>query len=243
MNKIINTNDRLFMSMVGPSGSGKTRLIFEMLVSNSTFYPRISKTYFFYKEHQPIFTEMRKKIDIEFVPCLDFEMIKKLQNCLLVFDDSCEEIYQEKDFVKIAVAGRLKKVHCIFVKHNLFHQSKWSRTIDLNTTHIVLFKSTRDLQQIQHFGRQLNQANFIQDIYQKATSEPYGHLLIDLDPKTSDHLRYCSNITGPGPSIFYIPSAIAKERELTNEHEKRAYTEALAHQKEKERFSKSTLSL
>ena len=46
------------------------------------------------------------------------------------FDDSCEEIYQEKEF---AVSGRHKTVNGIFVKHNLFHQSKWSRTIDLNT--------------------------------------------------------------------------------------------------------------
>ena len=121
------------MSLVGPGGSGKTRLIFAMLASPTTFYPPITKTYYFYKEYQPLFEEMSKKLDIEFIPCLDFEMIKKLQNCLLVFDDSCEEIYQEKEFVKIAVAGRHKKIHCIFVKHNLFHQSKWSRTIDLNT--------------------------------------------------------------------------------------------------------------
>ena len=142
MNKIIFTNDRLFMSVVGPSGSGKTRLIFKMLASPTTFKPTLGKIYYFYKEYQPLFKEMQGKIeDIEFLPCLEFEMIKNLENCLLVFDDSCEEIYQEKEFVKLAVSGRHKKVNCIFVKHNLFHQSKWSRTIDLNTTHIILFKS------------------------------------------------------------------------------------------------------
>ena len=51
---------------------------------------------------------MAKKLNIEFVPCLDFSMIKNLEDCLLVFDDSCEEIYQEKEFVKLAVAGRHK---------------------------------------------------------------------------------------------------------------------------------------
>ena len=44
-----------------------------------------------------------KIVDIEFLLCLEFE---NLQNCLLVFDDSCEEIYQEKEFVKLAVSGR-----------------------------------------------------------------------------------------------------------------------------------------
>ena len=177
MNKIIFTNDRLFMSVVGPSGSGNTRLIFKMLASPTTFKPAFGKIYYFYKEYQSLFKEMQDKIeDIEILPCLEFEMIKNLENCLLVFDDSCEEIYQKKEFVKLAVSGRHKKVNCIFVKHNLFHQSKWSRTIDLNTTHIILFKSPRDVQQIDVFGRQLNNTEIIRDCYKKATNEPFGHL-------------------------------------------------------------------
>ena len=59
---------------------------------------------FFLRRHQPLFIEMAKKLNIEFVPCLNFNVIKKL-DCLLVFDDSCEEIYQEKEFVKFAGAG------------------------------------------------------------------------------------------------------------------------------------------
>ena len=241
MNKIIFTNDRLFMALVGPGGSGKTRLIYSMLASPTTFYPPIEKTFYFYKEYQPLFQEMSERLNIEFIPCLDFEMIKNLENCLLVFDDSCEEIYQEQAFVKLAVAGRHRKLHCIFVKHNLFHQSKWSRTIDLNTTHVILFTSPRDLQQIDHFGRQLKQLDFIREAYQRATTRPFGHLLIDFDPKTSDVLRFCSNIVAPQPTTFYIPSSTAKETLLTNEREKIAYTEALARkQKEERHFSRYT---
>ena len=184
---------------------------------------------------------MSERLNIEFIPCLDFEMIKNLENCLLVFDDSCEEIYQEQAIVKVAVAGRHRKLHCIFVKHNLFHQSKWSRTIDLNTTHVILFKSPRDLQQIDYFGRQLKHLDFIREAYQRATTRPFGHLLIDFDPKTSEVLRFCSNIVAPQPTTFYIPSSTAKETLLTNEREKIAYTEALAgKQKEERHFSRYT---
>ena len=182
-----------------------------------------------------------RKLDIEFVSCLTFQMIKQLENCLLVFDNSCEEIYQEKEFVKLAVAGRHRNVHCIFVKHNLFHQSKWSRTIGLNTTHIILFKSPRDLQQIDHFGRQLKKVDFLRETYRKATSEPYGHLLVDLDPKTSEHLRFASIITAPGPGIFHLPSELARQTNLSNERKKRAYTEALAEQKKQERIQKISM--
>ena len=191
------------MSVVGLSGFGKTRLISKMLASPTTFKPTLGKIYYFYKEYQPLFKEKQDKIeDIEFLPSLEFEMIKNLETCLLVFDDSGEEIYQEKEFVKLAVSGRHKKVNCIFVKHNLFHQSKWSRTIDLNTTHIILFKSPRDVQLIDVVGRQLNNTEFIRDCYKKATNEPFGHFMIDFDPRTSDSLRCCSNVVGPGPTDF-----------------------------------------
>ena len=165
---------------------------------------------------------MAEKLNIEFVPCLDLEMIKKFENCLLVFDDSCEEIHQKEEFVKIAVAGRHKKIHCILVKHNLFHQSKWSRSIDLNATHVVLFKSPRDVQQMDQFGRQLSKSEFIRDCYQKTTSSSYGHFLVDFDSKTSESLRFCSNIIGPGPASFYVPSSFSKETALKYEREKRA---------------------
>ena len=47
---------------------------------------------------------------IEFVQGVDFELIQNLPNngtkYLLIFDDSCEEIYSSKKFVKRATAGK-----------------------------------------------------------------------------------------------------------------------------------------
>jgi adenylate kinase family enzyme len=227
MNKLIFTEDRVFMTVVGPSGSGKTQLIYQMLAGN-TFYPKFDKIYFFYQEMQHLYSKMRSELNIQFVPCIDFEMIEKLTDCLLIFDDSCEQIYDDKRFVKIATSGRHKNVHVIHVKHNLFHQSKHSKTIDLNNTQVILFKSPRDVNQITYLGNQLNNAKFLKDCYTKATNvESFGHLLVDFDPKTSDCLRYCSNIAGPGPSIFYLPSSKAVVTPITNERERVGYAEAL----------------
>ena len=60
----------------------------------------------------------------EFINCLDFELIKTLQDCLLIFDVFCEEICHEKGFVGIAVSGLPRVIHCIVFKHNLFQQSR-----------------------------------------------------------------------------------------------------------------------
>ena len=57
---------------------------------------------------------------------------------------------------------------------------------------------------------------------QDATSTPYGHLLIDLTPKTVDLLRYCTN-SGSVLSKFYLPAG-TETKFLDDEHTIRLYT-------------------
>ena len=204
-----------------------TELIFKMLLVG-TFFPEFQTIFYFYQHDQPKFQSLEKKLNIHFKKFSNFELNSELENCLLVFDDSCEEIFNDKKISKLATAGRHRNISVIYVKHNLFQQSRWSRTIDLNTTHIILFKSPRDTQQISFIGRQLNNAQFLKESYELATKEPFGHLLVDLDPKTSDVLRYCSNIVPPGPSIFYLPSAKAVITNLSDERERSLYAGAAA---------------
>ena len=130
-----------------------------------------------------------------------------------------------KRIFKISNRRRHRNISVIYVKHNLFQQSRFSRTIDLSTTHIILFKSP---QQITFIGGQLNKSQFLKESYELATKEPFGHLLIDLDPKTSDVLRYFSNIVPPGPSMFYLPSAKAVITNLSDERERSLYAGAAA---------------
>ena len=164
---------------------------------------------------------------IEIIKYSGLEITKNLSNSLPIFDDSCEKLFNDKEFVKRATAGCHCKVHVIYVKHNLFHLSKWSRTIDLNTTHIILFKSLRDIQQIEYLGKQLNCLLLLKDAYKLAIAEPYGHLIIDLDPKTSQGLRFASQIMGPDSSIFYIPAQEAVIIPITKEKETFSYAPAM----------------
>ena len=158
---------------------------------------------------------------------MGFEFIPQLEICLLVFDNSCGEIFNDKEISKLATAGHHRNISFLYVKHNLFQQSKWSRTIDLNTTHINLFKSPRDIQQITYIGKQLNDTSFLKESYELPAKFPFGHLLIDLDPKTSDSLLYCSNIV-QGPAIFHLPSSKAVMTSLTDERERVMYAKASA---------------
>ena len=83
---------------------------------------------------QQIYVKMEQKLGVIFKKYANLEVLNNFENCLLIIDDSCEEIYNDKEFVMLATAGRHKKINDIYIKHNLYQQSKWSRTIDLNIT-------------------------------------------------------------------------------------------------------------
>ena len=57
---------------------------------------------------------------IEFLKYSGFDITKNLLHCLITYDDSCEEIFNDKEFVKIATSGRHCKLHVIYVKYNFF---------------------------------------------------------------------------------------------------------------------------
>ena len=165
---------------------------------------------------------MRKRIDnLEVVLGVNFEYFDSLKNNgtknLLIYDDSCEEICNSEAFVVLATAGRHRFRSTIYIKHNLFHQSKLGRDVELQNTHIVLFKSPRDVMQVTTLGAQLGLGSELVDWYRDATSVPFGHLLIDLSPRTDDRLRYSTN-SGSVPSNFYITERLMHLRSLDDEH-------------------------
>ena len=128
MNKLISTNDRLFISLVGPSETGNMQL-FHNWLKTGTFQPKFDKIKFLYQHSQPLYDVMQNEIEkLEFVQGVNFEFIDSLKNngtkYLLIFDDSCEEICNSKAFLDIATAGRHRGLSTIYIKHNLFTRAK-----------------------------------------------------------------------------------------------------------------------
>ena len=227
MNTLISTKNRIFISLVGPSETGKSQLIY-ILLGIGTFQPQFDEIHFIYQHSQPLYDVMQKEIEnFEFVRGVNLEFFDSLKNngtkYMLFFDDSCEEICNSKAFVDIATAGRHRGLSTIYIKHNLFHQSKLGRDVELQNTHIVLFKSPRDVMQVTTLSTQLGHGSELVEWYRDATSVPFSHLLIDLSARTDDRLRYCTN-TGSIPSKFYIPDGLKQSKVLDNEHTKCLYS-------------------
>ena len=98
------------------------------------------------------------------------------------------------------------------------------RDIELQNTHIVSFKSPRDVLQINTLIQQLGLGSQLKDWYTKATSIPYGLLLIDLTPKTVDYLRFCTN-SGSISTIFFLPETKQEITFLSDEHTTSLYAD------------------
>ena len=69
------------------------------------------------------------------------------------------------------------------------------RDIVLNCQYLILFENTRDVTQLLHLRRQLGIKHLV-EAYGKAIKEPYGHLIVNLKPRTDHRLKLQSNISG-----------------------------------------------
>ena len=82
------------------------------------------------------------------------------------------------------------------------------------------------MHQVATLSVQLGLGSALVDWYRDATSVPFGHLLIDLSPRTDNRLRYCTNSRNI-PSKFYVPDNLKHLKYLDNEHTKSLYSPSI----------------
>ena len=122
---------------------------------------------------------MQKEFEsLEFPQGVNFDYTDLLNNigtrCLVNFDDSCDEIGKSNAFVNFATAGRHHGLSTIYIKHNLFNQSKLWQDAGLQNKQIVHFKSFRDVMQVSKLSAQFGLKTELVDWYRDATSVHYG---------------------------------------------------------------------
>ena len=95
---------------------------------------------------------------------------------MLIFDYWCEEFCNSNAFVENDFAGWHRGLNAFSIKHNLFHRNKFGPDVELQNTHIVPFKSSRDLMQVCTLNPQLDLGSRLIDWHRDATLVPFGHL-------------------------------------------------------------------
>ena len=141
------------------------------MIENWKISTQIRKILFFFHQNpQPLYDILQNEIEIlEFVQGVNFGFINSLKNdgtkYLFIFDDSYATICNFKDSVGMATTGRHRSVSTIYIKHNVFHQSKFGRDVELQNTHIVLFKPPRDVHQVSTLNVQSGLGSTLIDWY------------------------------------------------------------------------------
>lgn len=174
--------------IVGPSQCGKTSLVREM-IKKSVYGCDIHKVKYCYSYFAPWFLE---EPDFEFIQGLPDSYEK---GDLIVIDDLMHRL-NDKIADLFTAASHHCEVSVILILQNLFPRLKVMRDISLNAHYLILFRNARDASQVGCLGRQLYPRNsqFLTDAYIKATSKPFGYLLIDLHPLTTEECRLRENL-------------------------------------------------
>lgn len=112
---------------------------------------------------------------------------------LVIIEDLIEQAYDSQAVAELFT----KKIHhlnlsVIFTTQNFFYKSKFSRTISLNASYIVLMRNVRDRSQFAHLARQIEpqHSKELVKAYNEAIQNKFSYFLIDLHPQSEDALRY-----------------------------------------------------
>ena len=189
------------MILAGGRRTGKTQFTKKLLLQKHWLINvPIEHIIWFHATAQPdVFSELMRELNIEFVEGLpkanmNTFLTDKHDSKLLIFDDMMEEASERVDIKHLFTRGRHQDTSVVFLTQNLYHQSKHSRDMSLNTDYMVLFKNPRDSMIITTLGRQMGNAKFLADVYEQATMEPFSYLFVDLRSDTREELRYRSKV-------------------------------------------------
>ena len=185
------------MCVAGPSQSGKTEFVLRLLANRNEMFrsPLENVLWCFgiydsklqsvlqsrgYKTHRGL----PKEQDIE-------------PNSICVLDDLLSESESSKEVTNMCTrAAHHKPCFIILISQNLFSGGKEARTRSLNTHYYVIFKNPRDKLQFEILARQISPTHSkdLIAMYEDATRNPYGYLIIDFTQDCPENIRYRRNI-------------------------------------------------
>ena len=200
--------------VAGPTGSGKTQFVRELLAprGEDVIIPSPEHVLWCYGEYQDVYHHLASVAPhVNFVEGFPDDLLSSLDRTkrnLVVIDDLMSETGNNKKVTELFTKGsHHRNLSVILILQNLFYQGKEMRTISLNSHYMVLFKNPRDASQISHLAKQMYPGNtkFLVEAYRDATAAPYGYLLLDLKPDTSEEMRLKTNIFPHEYTTVYMP--------------------------------------
>ena len=200
--------------IAGPSMVGKTVLALSIIRHSRVMYTMPpEKILYAYGVPQKKFQDLEEEI-----PNLTLhqglpsrETLEELKSddshSLVILDDLMDEICKSAEmcslFTRDVHHGRIS---VLMISQNVFHQSRYARTISLNTSYLILMRTCRDLQQIYNLSRQMFPTcpGRLVEAYEDATKKPRGYLVVNNLTHTGDEdIRLSTGILPCDTLILY----------------------------------------
>lgn len=202
-------------SIFGATSSGKSYFVFKFLKYIDQLYiteDKPQKIVFCYSVYQSLYDRIKLEIPaVEFYQGLpDSEKLTDFEtnHTLLILDDLGELLVNDLNSALLFTQGCHHRGFSVMrISQNIFEKGKFSRTISINSSYLVLMKSPRDINQIRVLGSQIfgqNRERLI-EAYENSNSINFGYLLIDLLPFSDNNLRLRSKIFPPDDMVVYAP--------------------------------------
>ena len=187
--------------VVGPSGCGKTVFTQKLLVDNQDlFETKPTQIHYCYGAWQDRFKPMQKKgiVFHEGIPeYQDLVTWFPQGGGILVLDDLMDEGSGDKRVLDLFTKhSHHQNVTVLYLCQDMFPVGKYAKSISRNAHYIVAFKNPRDQLGVRNVLLQSfpNEWKNCLHTFQHVTARPFGYMLMDLHPASSDQRRLYAHV-------------------------------------------------
>ena len=187
--------------VVGPSGCGKTAFTEKLLVDNPELFDTPpTQVHYCYGAWQDRFRGMQDHgvVFHEGIPDHDalVQWFPQGQG-VLVLDDLMDEGSHDKRVLDLFTKhSHHQGVTVLYLCQDMFPAGRYAKSISRNAHYIVAFKNPRDQLGVRNVMLQSFPTTWKDTLetFHQATTRPYGYLVLDLHPASSDQQRVLSHL-------------------------------------------------
>ena len=186
--------------VAGPSGCGKTVFATNLLLENGDLFPNTPCNVHYCNGIWQDGFKILKEAGVHFHQGVTEEGVLKKwfpKGSLFILDDLMEEGSKDKRVLDLFTKlSHHQGITVIYLSQALFPPGKFAKTISRNAHYVVAFKNPRDQLGIKNLLPQAypNKWQPVLEVFTHTTNRPYGYLLLDLHPSSSDDRRILSHL-------------------------------------------------
>ena len=151
--------------------------------NDNRIHPTTDRIVCCYRHWKKLYNKLRMHDpSIRWQQILPNSVLEKLEDTIVVVDDLMEARMNDATLMSMFTEGSHHRNTIVFIVQKFTHQGRRSRSLNLNTQYLVLYKTPRYIQQIKTIAQQMYPTDWRRFLayFEAETSRPYGKVIIEL---------------------------------------------------------------